>query len=100
MDAAPILPRNLIFLACANDIRSRTLPTGFVIGYCLSAEGCGPTPTWCASKPFDFENPIVFAWQDERFLNNAVLGPAGGRSRSAKWLAESCEFPESHAAVR
>lgn len=42
--------------------------------------------------PFDYASPIVFAWQDEKFLNNAVLAlPAG--DALAKWMADSCRHP-------
>lgn len=43
-------------------------------------------------KPFDYGLPRLFAWQDERVINNAVLGlPAG--DPLASWMATVCEHP-------
>jgi hypothetical protein len=43
-------------------------------------------------KPFDYPATEVFAWQDEQFINNAVLGLRAG-DPLAKWMAEVCEHP-------
>jgi Alpha 1,4-glycosyltransferase conserved region/Glycosyltransferase sugar-binding region containing DXD motif len=52
---------------------------------------------WCdmdmvCLKPFDFDRPRLFGWQDDRLINNAVLGlpvadPVAG------WMAGVCENP-------
>jgi hypothetical protein len=39
-----------------------------------------------------YEDPEIYAWEDERQINNAVLGlPAG--SALALWMAQCCENP-------
>lgn len=52
---------------------------------------------WCDTdvvcvKPLDYADPMIFAWENERFVCGAVLGlPAG--HELAKWLAAACEDP-------
>jgi hypothetical protein len=43
-------------------------------------------------KPFDYGRDEVFAWQDERVINNAVLGLPRGHELAA-WMSEGCERP-------
>ena len=43
-------------------------------------------------QPFEYSSPWVYAWQDDSYINNAVLGlPAG--DPLAEWLASCCEKP-------
>lgn len=45
-------------------------------------------------RPFEYLQPEVFAWEDARLINNAVLGlPAG--HELAKWLVDCCEHPNT-----
>jgi hypothetical protein len=43
-------------------------------------------------RPLDYPHAEIFAWQDERYINNAVLGLPAGHAMAA-WLAECCERP-------
>ncbi|MGB8326874.1 MAG: glycosyltransferase, partial [Steroidobacteraceae bacterium] len=43
-------------------------------------------------RPLDYAQPEIFAWQDEQYLNNAVLGLPAGHALAA-WLAEACADP-------
>ncbi|HEV7715772.1 MAG TPA: glycosyltransferase, partial [Steroidobacteraceae bacterium] len=43
-------------------------------------------------KPFDYSNDEVYAWQDDRYINNAVLGLPKGHAL-ASWLDKCCENP-------
>jgi hypothetical protein len=43
-------------------------------------------------KPLRFEKPEIFAWQDERTINNAILGLPTGH-RLAQWMEACCESP-------
>jgi len=43
-------------------------------------------------KPLHYSQPLLFGWQDEQIINNAVLGlPA--RHELAAWMIDCCEFP-------
>ena len=91
MNAAEILPRSSLFLH-----RRRQSVAHFADWFryrLLFARGglWADTDMVCL-QPFDYPSPVVFAWQDDRHLNNAVLGlPAG--DALAEWLANACEFP-------
>jgi hypothetical protein len=43
-------------------------------------------------RPFDYAATEIFAWQDERLVNNAVLGLAPAHPL-ASWLEASCRHP-------
>lgn len=91
MNAADILPRSELFLH-----RRRNSIAHFADWFryrLLFDRGnlWADTDMVCL-QPFDYVNPVVFAWQDERYLNNAVLGLPPGDAL-AKWLASSCEHP-------
>lgn len=43
-------------------------------------------------KPFAFDAPQTYAWQDEQVINNAVLGFERGHPL-AQWMATCCEQP-------
>jgi hypothetical protein len=91
MDAAEILPRSELFIH-----RRRKSVAAFAdwFRYRLLFERGGlwsDTDMVCL-QPFDYSSPVVFAWQDDQYLNNAVLGlPAG--DALAQWLATTCEYP-------
>lgn len=90
-DAAAVLPRQRLFSHAASG--------SFAIfadwfRYRLLHEHGGlwvDTDMVCL-KPFDHGCDEVFAWQDERVINNAVLGLPRGH-RLAAWMSECCERP-------
>src|SRR6185295_9795178 len=43
-------------------------------------------------QPFEYPSAEVFAWQDDKWINNAVLGLRAGDAL-AGWLADCCERP-------
>jgi Glycosyltransferase sugar-binding region containing DXD motif len=43
-------------------------------------------------RPLEYASDEVFAWQDDKLVNNAVLGLRAGHPL-AEWLATSCEHP-------
>ena len=91
MNASDIVPRSELFM---HRRRNSIAPFSDWFRYRLLFERGGlwsDTDIVCL-EPFDYSNPVVFAWQDDRHLNNAVLGlPAG--DALAKWLATCCEQP-------
>jgi hypothetical protein len=91
MDAGEILPRSSIFLHAKRRSIAH-FADWFRYRLLFERGGLWSDADMVCLEPFDFESPIVFAWQDEQFLNNAVLGlPAG--DALAEWLATSCEYP-------
>lgn len=91
MDAASILQRSELFLH-----RRRQSVAHFAdwFRYRLLFERGGlwaDTDMVCL-QPFDYLSSVVFAWQDDRYLNNAVLGLPPGDAL-AEWMASSCEHP-------
>jgi hypothetical protein len=91
MDAERVLPREYLYL------HRRTQSVGLFADwfrYALLYEQGGiwvDTDVVCL-KPFDYPEPEVFAWQDERYINNAVLGLPAGHEVAA-WLAACCADP-------
>lgn len=45
-------------------------------------------------RPFDYDQPEIFAWEDGRLINNAVLGLPAGHPL-AQWLVDCCENPNT-----
>lgn len=43
-------------------------------------------------QPLRYEHPVVFGWQDDRYVNNAVLGLPPGHAL-AEWMLKICEDP-------
>jgi hypothetical protein len=90
-DASQILPRNTLFrhkrtqslAAFADWFRYRLL---------YERGGIWVDADMVCLRPFDYENEEVYAWQDEKYINNAVLGLPAGHSLAA-WLATCCENP-------
>ncbi|MDW8259195.1 MAG: glycosyltransferase, partial [Gammaproteobacteria bacterium] len=90
-DAAEILPRTAIF----THRRTGSLgPFADWFRYRLLHRYGGiwvDTDVVCL-RPFDDAEPIVFGWEDARYVNTAVLGLPAGHPLAA-WLAEACEHP-------
>ena len=91
MDASEILPRTEMFLH-----RRRKSIAHFADWFryrlLFDRGGLWADTDMVCLQPFDYTDPVVFAWQDDHHLNNAVLGlPAG--DALAKWLAMCCEYP-------
>lgn len=91
MDAAQILPRSAAFrhrrtqsfALFADWFRYRLL---------FERGGIWADADVVCLEPFDYESAEVFAWQDDVYINNAVLGlPAG--DLLADLLASCCEHP-------
>jgi hypothetical protein len=90
-EAAEILPRSAIF------VHRRSGSLGLFADwfrYLLLFERGG---IWADAdvvclKPFEYTQPEIFGWQDERYINNAVLG-LPPKHPLAKWLAEASEHP-------
>jgi hypothetical protein len=90
-DAAEVLPRSSLFFHRRNHSVAH-FSDWFRYRLLFERGGLWSDTDMVCLKPFDYANPIVFAWQDEQNLNNAVLGlPAG--DPLAEWLAQSCERP-------
>jgi len=90
-DAAEILPKRLIF----RHRRTQSLALfadWFRYRLLFERGGIWADTDMVCLKPFDYQRPRLFAWQDERLINNAVLGlPAG--DPLASWMATICEHP-------
>jgi hypothetical protein len=92
-DAAKILPRSSLF-AHGKSGSFATFADWF--RYRLLCDHGG---LWCDTdvvclQPFDYPGEEIYAWQDEKIINNAVLGLPRGH-RLAKWMADVCEFPNT-----
>jgi len=91
MDAEEILPRSTLFrhkrtqsfALFADWFRYRLL---------FERGGIWADADMVCLKPFDYESAEVYAWQDEKYINNAVLGLPAGHPL-ASWLASCCENP-------
>ena len=92
-DAAEILPRSSLFFHRRNQSVAH-FSDWFRYQLLFARGGLWSDTDMVCLEPFDYANPIVFAWQDAEHLNNAVLGlPAG--DPLAEWLARSCERPNT-----
>jgi hypothetical protein len=93
LDASQILPRKFLFR------HRRTGSVGLFADwfrYRLLYERGGiwaDTDIACL-KPLAYASAEIFAWQDEKYLNNAVLGLPPGHEL-ATWLAQCCENPNA-----
>lgn len=91
VDASAILPRRRLF----THARSGSLAVfADWFRYRLLYEHGGlwvDTDVVCL-KPFEHESDEIYAWEDERVINNAVLGLPSGH-KLAKWMIERCESP-------
>jgi hypothetical protein len=90
-DARAVLPREALFL------HRRTGSVGLFsdwFRYRLLLERGGiwaDTDVVCL-EPLRYPSELIFAWQEERLLNNAVLGLPAGHEVAA-WLVDCCENP-------
>lgn len=90
-DAAQVLPRDALFT------HRRTGSVGIFADwfrYRLLAErgGIWADMDVACLRPIEYAQPEIFGWEDERYVNNAVLGLPAGHPL-ALWLAECCEQP-------
>ncbi len=91
MDAEKVIPRSELFrhkrtqslAAFADWFRYRLL---------FERGGIWADVDMVCLKPLDYADPEVYAWQDDRYINNAVLGLPPGHAL-ASWLAACCERP-------
>jgi hypothetical protein len=90
-DAREILPRELLFR------HRRTGSVGLFADWfryrLLFLRGgiWADTDVVCLA-PFDYVRPVIFAWETQQHLNNAVLGLPAGHDLAA-WMANNCEDP-------
>jgi Glycosyltransferase sugar-binding region containing DXD motif len=90
-DASEILPRDALFMHKRRNSIAH-FADWFRYELLFKRGGLWSDTDMVCLQPFDYPNPVVFAWQDDQYLNNAVLGlPAG--DALAKWLASACEHP-------
>lgn len=90
-DASKILPRERLFKH-AESGSFATFADGFRYRLLLEHGGLWVDTDVVCLKPFDFASPEIFGWQDERVINNAVLGLPRGH-RLAQWMYDVCEQP-------
>jgi Alpha 1,4-glycosyltransferase conserved region/Glycosyltransferase sugar-binding region containing DXD motif len=90
-DACQVLPRSALFQ------HRRTGSLGLFADWfryrLLQSRGgiWADTDVVCL-RPLDYQDPIVFGWENAQFVNTAVLGlPAD--HRLAAWMANGCENP-------
>jgi hypothetical protein len=90
-DAGKILPRERLFKH-AESGSFAIFADGFRYRLLLEQGGLWVDTDMVCLKPFDFASTEVFGWQDERTINNAVLGLPKGH-RLAQWMSDVCEQP-------
>lgn len=90
-DASKILPRERLFKHAESGSLAM-FADGFRYRLLLERGGLWVDTDMVCLRPFDFETSEIFAWQDERTINNAVLGLPKGH-RLAQWMSEVCEQP-------
>jgi hypothetical protein len=91
MDAEQILPRSALF----RHRRTQSLALfadWFRYRLLFERGGIWADADVICLKPFEYAKPEVFAWQDDHYINNAVLGLSVG-DPLASWLASCCEHP-------
>jgi hypothetical protein len=92
-DAAQILPRSALFL----HERTRSLAAfsdWFRYRILYECGGIWADTDVICLRPLDYDQPEIYAWQDERYINGAVLG-LPPRHKLAEWLANCCEHPNA-----
>lgn len=90
-DAGKILPRDRLFKH-AESGSFALFADGFRYRLLLEHGGLWVDTDVVCLKPFVFASSEIFAWQDERVINNAVLGLPKGH-RLAQWMNDVCEQP-------
>jgi hypothetical protein len=91
-DAAKVLPRERLF-SHAQSGSFAIFADGFRYRLLLEHGGLWVDTDMVCLRPFEFDSSEVFAWQDERVINNAVLGLPKGH-RLAQWMSDICEQPD------
>lgn len=91
VDASRILPRARLFKH-ARSGSFAIFADSFRYRLLLEHGGLWVDTDVVCLKPFDFTTAEIFAWQDERIINNAVLGLPKGH-RLAQWMNDVCERP-------
>jgi len=90
-DAAEILPRDALF---THQRTGSVAPFADWFRYKLLRDHGGlwvDTDMVCL-RPLEYAQEEIFGWQDERLINNAVLGLSKGHAVAA-WLVDCCEHP-------
>ena len=91
VDASEILARDLVF---RHRRTGSVAPFADWFRYRLLLEKGGiwsDTDVVCL-RPLDYPDPVIYARQDDRLINNAVLGLPAGHELAA-WMAACCESP-------
>lgn len=91
-DASKVLPRTRLFKH-AQTGSFAMFADGFRYRLLLEHGGLWVDTDVVCLKPFDFASPEIYGWQDERVINNAVLGLPKGH-RLAQWMNDCCEHPD------
>lgn len=91
-DASEVLPRERVFKH-AESGSFAMFADAFRYRLLLDRGGLWVDTDVVCLKPFAFDSPEIFGWQDERVINNAVLGLPQGH-RLAQWMNECCERPD------
>lgn len=90
-DASEILPRERLFKH-AKSGSFAVFADCFRYRLLLEHGGLWVDSDVVCLKPFDFATTEIYGWQDERAINNAVLGLPKGH-RLAQWMNDVCEHP-------
>lgn len=91
LDASEVLPRERMFL------HRRTgsvalFADWFRYKLLLEKGGIWSDTDVVCLRPLDYPEPVIFARQDERQINNAILGLPAGHELAA-WMVACCENP-------
>jgi hypothetical protein len=91
-DASKILPRERLFKHSESGSFA-VFADGFRYRLLLELGGLWADTDVVCLRPFEYATTEVFGWQDERVINNAVLGLPKGH-RLAQWMDDCCEHPD------
>lgn len=91
VDAANVLPRSSLFLH-ARSASFAIFADWFRYKLLYEQGGLWVDTDVVCLRPFDHARDEIYAWQDERVINNAVLGLPRGHKLAA-WMVECCERP-------
>jgi hypothetical protein len=90
-DAAEVLPRRELFVHAASGSFA-VFADWFRYRLLHDRGGLWVDMDVVCLRPFDHAGEEIFAWQDQRTINNAVLGLPRGHVL-AQWMAACCERP-------
>jgi len=91
VDAENILPRRYLFKHAASGSFA-IFADWFRYRLLYEQGGLWVDTDMVCLKTFDHQTQEIYAWQDERAINNAVLGLPRGH-RLAEWMVRCCEHP-------